>query len=233
MPRSKWRSGSLRPLQAQVRVFAVALLVIANLSRAAEQPAAPELVEIRKIDPTIIVDLRYASERNLTHRALYPENTPALVRPSVAERLVAAQKFLRDHGFGLKIWDAYRPLRAQRLLWQLAPNGSYVADPKSSVGSMHTRGVAVDATLVDKSGHDVPMPTDFDDFTPAAMHVYRGDDAVVRSNLNMLQRAMARSGFYGLRTEWWHFAAEDWGKYSPIEDTQSGVSAAIAADASH
>jgi D-alanyl-D-alanine dipeptidase len=196
------------------------LLVVANGLSAAEQPSQPELVEITKVDPTILIDLRYATERNLTHRALYPREMPALVRPDVAERLVAAQKFLRDHGFGLKIWDAYRPLRAQRLLWQLAPNGSYVADPKSSVGSMHTRGVAVDATLVDKSGHDVAMSTDFDSFTPAAMLVYKGNDPVVRSNLNMLQRAMARSGFYGLRTEWWHFAAEDWAKYPPITDAQ-------------
>ncbi|MFL6543427.1 MAG: M15 family metallopeptidase [Chthoniobacterales bacterium] len=220
-------------MQARVLVV-VALVVSANVCRAAEQPPTlPELVEIRKVDPTIVVDLRYASERNLTHRALYPHEMPALVRPSVAERLAAAQKFLRAHGFGLKIWDAYRPLRAQRLLWQLAPNGSYVADPKSSVGSMHTRGVAVDATLVDKSGHDVAMPTDFDDFTPAATHVYHGDDALVRSNLNMLQRAMARSGFYGLRTEWWHFAAEDWGKYPPIEDAELTAPPAKASDATH
>ena len=214
------------------RVFVVtALCLVANVSAAAEERTPPDLIEIRKVDPTILVDLRYASERNLTHRALYAHDMPALIRPSVAERLAAAQKFLRTHGFGLKIWDAYRPLRAQRLLWQLAPNGSYLADPKSSVGSMHTRGVAVDATLVDKSGREVAMPTDFDAFTPSAMHVYQGDDAVVRSNLNMLQRAMARSGFYGLRTEWWHFAAEDWGRYSPIEDAQVTAAPAKAADA--
>jgi D-alanyl-D-alanine dipeptidase len=138
----------------------------------------------------------------------------------VAERLVAAQQFLRAHGFGLKIWDAYRPARAQHLLWELAQNGSYVADPKGTVGSMHTRGVAVDATLVDRDGRDVAMPTDFDSFTPAAMLVYQGNDANVRTNLNMLQRAMARSGFYGLRTEWWHFCAEDWWKFDPIQNAQ-------------
>jgi D-alanyl-D-alanine dipeptidase len=184
------------------------------------QQAAPELVDIRKIDPTIAIDLRYASERNLTHRALYPREMSALIRPAVAERLVAAQQFLRAHGFGLKIWDAYRPVRAQHLLWELTQNGSYVADPKGTVGSMHTRGVAVDATLVDRDGRDVAMPTDFDSFTPAAMLVYQGNDANVRTNLNILQRAMARSGFYGLRTEWWHFCAEDWWKFDPIQNAQ-------------
>lgn len=200
-----------------VRVLAITALVARQLC--AEQ-AAPELVEIRKLDPTIVVDLRYATDRNLTHRALYSHDMPALIRPAVAERLIAAQKFLRTHGFGLKIWDAYRPVRAQHLLWELTQNGSYVADPNGTVGSMHTRGVAVDATLTDRAGSDVAMPTDFDSFTPAAMIVYQGNDATVRANLNLLQRAMARSGFYGLRTEWWHFCAEDWWKYDPIRDTQ-------------
>jgi D-alanyl-D-alanine dipeptidase len=201
-------------VQSGVRLLLIVLLA----TQVRAQDAAPELVDIGKMDPTVVIDLRYATDRNLTHRPLYPSQMPALLRPSVAERLVAAQKFLRAQGFGLKIWDAYRPMRAQRLLWQLAPNGSYVADPKSSVGSMHTRGVAVDATLVDKAGREVAMPTDFDSFTPAAMIVYQGDNALVRSNLNLLQRAMARSGFYGLRTEWWHFAAEDWWKYPPIAE---------------
>jgi D-alanyl-D-alanine dipeptidase len=200
-----------------IRVFALIALVAAALH--AEQPPA-ELVEISKVDPTVVIDLRYGSERNLTHRALYPPDMPALLRPPVAERLVAAQKFLRSHGLGLKLWDAYRPARAQHLLWQLTRNGSYVADPNGTVGSMHTRGVAVDATLVDRAGHDIAMPTDFDTFTPAAMIVYAGNDLNVRAHLNLLQCAMARSGFYGLRTEWWHFCAEDWWKYEPIETAQ-------------
>lgn len=194
----------------------VLLLVAIVAPRLCAQQAAPELVDIKKIDRTIVVDLRYASQRNLTHRALYPRDMSALLRPAVAERLLAAQRFLRAHGCGLKIWDAYRPAGAQQLLWKLTRNGAYVADPNGTVGSMHTRGVAIDATLVDRAGRDLAMPTDFDSFTPAAMLVYLGNDAIVRANLNMLQRAMARSGFYGLRTEWWHFCAEDWYKFAPI-----------------
>lgn len=198
-----------------IRVLAVAVLIARQLL--AQQPA-PELIAIKEVDPTITIELRYATERNLTHRPLYSREMAALIRPAVGERLAAAQNFLRAHGFGLKIWDAYRPARAQNLLWELTRNGAYVADPNGTVGSMHTRGVAVDATLVDRNGREVAMPTDFDSFTPAAMIVYQGNDAAVRANLNMLQRAMARSGFYGLRTEWWHFAAEDWWKYDPIPD---------------
>lgn len=179
-------------------------------------PIDPELVEIRAIDPSIIVELRYAGTHNITGHAIYPTNMPALVRPSVAERLVRAQNFLRSYHFGLKIWDAWRPQLAQVKLWELTHNGSYVADPASGNGSLHTWGVAVDATLVDASGHDIEMPTGFDEFTPAAMLRYKGEDEVVKWHLRLLQRAMTLGGFYGLRTEWWHFCAYDWKKYGPI-----------------
>lgn len=177
-----------------------------------------QLVNIQTIDPTIAIELRYASTRNVTERALYPANMPALVRPSVAQRLVAAQSYLRGYGFGLKIWDAYRPKLAHEQLWQLSRNTSYVANPKDKIGSLHTRGVAVDATLVDLEGRAVAMPTDFDDFTPAAILYYRGPDPVIRANLHRLQTAMARVGFYGLRTEWWHFIAADWAQYRVIAE---------------
>ena len=83
---------------------------------------------------------------------------------------------------------------------------------------MHIRGVAVDATLVDSAGNDVRMPTDFDVFTPAALLEFAGRDPVVGGNLKLLQKAMAHGGFYGLRTEWWHFCAPDWKKFDPVPD---------------
>ena len=94
----------------------------------------------------------------------------------------------------------------------------YVADPADGFGSLHTWGVAIDATLVDKDGREVAMPTDFDDFRPAAMLRYTGNDPGVRLHLTTLQRAMKLAGFYGLRTEWWHFVAKDWRKYGAISD---------------
>ena len=118
----------------------------------------------------------------------------------------------------MKVWDAYRPRATQEKLWQLMRHRSYVANPKEGVGSMHLRGTAVDVTLVDRSGREVPMPTDFDSFTPAALIEYRGHNQTVRANLKLLQKAMAHGGFYGLRTEWWHFCAPDWKKYQPVPD---------------
>lgn len=180
-----------------------------------------DFVDIRSVDSTIVIDLRYATPDNVAGRPLYPSETPAMLRAGVAQRLSVAQKYLKEKGFGLKIWDAYRPQSAQSQLWQTTHNRSFVADPNEGLGSMHTRGAAVDATLVDASGRDVRMPTGFDNFTPAALMVYQGRDAVVRANLKLLQKAMAHGGFYGSRTEWWHFAAPDWKKYPQVPDLRS------------
>lgn len=196
-----------------------ALLALAqNFSHAAEKPA-PDLVDVRAFDHTIQVELRYAGVRNIAGRALYPPNLPALVRPSVARKLAYAQGLLRARGFGLKIWDAYRPPTAHAQLWQLSPDNQYVANPKSG-GSLHTWGVAIDATLVDLRGKEVAMPTDFDEFKPEATLFYAGGDPVVQRHLRLLQAALARAGFYGLRTEWWHFVSDDWQKYGAIEAIQ-------------
>ncbi|MDP9099049.1 MAG: M15 family metallopeptidase [Verrucomicrobiota bacterium] len=176
-----------------------------------------EFVDIKSVDKTIVIDLRYASANNVSHRPLYPPGTPALVRASVAKRLAIAQDYLRKKGYGLKIWDAYRSQSAQEQLWRIMQNRSYVADPKEGRG-MHVRGAAVDATLVDAGGRDVPMPTDFDSFTAAALLEYKGRDPTVRANLKLLQKAMAHGGFYGLRTEWWHFCAPDWKQFPPEPD---------------
>ncbi len=188
--------------------------------RAGAAPAYDNLIDIRTVDPTIVVELRYATARNITGRALYPRDMPALVRPTTAARLAKAQKFLRARRYGLKIWDAYRPVAAQMELWQRTHNGAFVADPLTGNGSLHSWGVAVDATLVDDKGREVAMPTAFDEFTPNAKLRYKGDDPEVKRHLKILQAAMRTGGFYGMRTEWWHFVAYDWKKYAPIREAK-------------
>lgn len=187
-------------------------------AESAPETANSDFVDIRSVEPSIVIDLRYATSNNFTHRSLYPSNMPPIVRLSVAQRLAVAQKFLKARGYGLKIWDAYRPQAAQTQLWEAIHNNDFVADPKEGIGSMHTRGVAVDVTLVDQSGKEVAMPTEFDNFTPAAELYYQGTDQLIRSNLKLLQKAMAHAGFYGLRTEWWHFCAGDWALYPAVPE---------------
>jgi len=191
--------------------FAVMVVALPSLNAIAGGP----LVDVRSIDPTIIVELRYAGPNNLVGYPLYPRGTCALVRPEVASGLAAAQACLRRYQLGLKIWDAYRPVTVQERLWQASHNSDYVANPEIGVGSLHSWGIAVDATLVDTWNRPVRMPSDFDDFTPASMWRYVGPHADIRAHVHLLQIAMRNAGFWGLRTEWWHFTLADWQKYLP------------------
>src|SRR6266436_7581626 len=199
-------------------VFAAAMSILQT-----SQAANLELVDITQVDPTIVIDLRYATEHNVTGCALYPPTMRALILPSVAQQLSGAQKFLRQYGYGLKIWDAYRPKEAQLLLWQLTGKSDYIADPENGFGSMHSWGVSVDATLVDVWGRSVTMPTDFDEFSPAATMYYQGIDPLVSVHLRLLQIAMAGNNFYGLRIEWWHFITADWRKYMPCQEAKESA----------
>ena len=197
----------------RLNVPLIAVMAVALPSFAAN--AGGPLIDIRSVDPTIIVELRYAGRNNLVGYPLYPRGTNALARPEVASGLAKAQAFLRRYQLGLKIWDAYRPVAAQEKLWHTSHNSDYVANPEIGVGSLHSWGVAVDATLVDTWNRPVRMPSDFDDFTPAAMWRYVGPHADVRAHVHLLQIAMQTAGFWGLRTEWWHFTIADWQKYLP------------------
>src|SRR5438552_16422043 len=105
-------------------IFAAAMSIL-QMSRAAN----PELVDIAKVDPTIVIDLRYATEHNVTGHALYPSGTKALILPSVAQQLAGANAYLKQYRYRLKIWDAYRPKQAQELLWKYAGKVEYVARP--------------------------------------------------------------------------------------------------------
>src|SRR6266403_1316676 len=179
------------------------------------------LVDIQSVNPTIVVELRYAGNNNLVKHPLYPQGTRALARPEVVAALTKAQTTLRRYQYGLKIWDAYRPAAVQTKLWQASRNSDYVANPEVGVGSLHSWGIAVDATLVDSWNRPVSMPSDFDDFTPAAMWRYTGPSFEVLGHLRLLQWAMHRAGFWGMRTEWWHFTVADWKKFLPEEARQS------------
>lgn len=209
-----------------MKILHVTLLCLCATSVLAQQNQDEvPLVDIRSVDPSIVVDLRYASARNITHRPIYQAGMPAFVRPEVAERLSAAQKILRRFGFNLMIWDAYRPRYAQVLLWQASPKNDYVANPESGAGSLHSWGIAVDATIADRFGTPVQMPTDFDDFTPAAMWKYQGSSEIVRHHLYMLQASMREAGFYGIKSEWWHFTAKDWSQLLPPDQAKRAVQA--------
>jgi len=173
-----------------------------------------DLVDIKAVCPSIVVDIKYATPHNFMKRVLY-DSDRCYLRRGTARKLAAVQAYLGQFGLGLKIMDGYRPLSVQKKMWKVMPNPSYVADPK--VGSMHNRGAAVDVTLLDRSGNEFPMGTGYDDFTKKAHIDCKDLPAEVIKRRGNLIYAMMRGGFIPFRTEWWHYADREWEKY-PVED---------------
>ena len=172
------------------------------------------LVEVQPEQQSVIIELRYASNRNFTGHKLYTDAI-CVLRKGTAEKLVAANRELRQRGYRLKIWDAYRPLSVQRVLWKRYSKGGFVANPRR--GSMHNRAAAVDVTMMDSHGKEVAMPSGYDDFSPRASIDYHGGSAVARKNRDLLGAIMRRHGFRRLHKEWWHFNDIDARRYRIID----------------
>jgi D-alanyl-D-alanine dipeptidase len=186
---------------------------------AALTPDDPKrLLELIKLDPAIRLDMRYATANNFTGRILYDEARAFLAAPA-AQAVAHASKMAQADGFGLTIYDAYRPWRITKKLWDATPVGpkkEYVANPKR--GSKHNRGCAVDLTLHDlQTGQLVEMPTEFDDFSEKAHRDYMGASAAAMANRARLARYLEAEGFVGLSNEWWHFDFTGWEQF-PVMD---------------
>ena len=177
----------------------------------------PQLVDITTVNPRIQIFLVYKTENNFTKQIIYPQSAKAYLDELVAKALSEVQCDLEKQGLGLLVWDAYRPLSAQWVMWQAVPDERYVSNPRK--GGRHTRGTAVDVTLVDlKTGKKLEMPTDFDDFTDKAWRSNVDCSLVARKNRQLLQDVMEKHGFEGMPYEWWHFDYKGWKSYVAIDD---------------
>jgi len=189
----------------------------------APSPTAPptaiehNLVNAGMIYPPLLQEIRYATTYNFTGEVLYPFPT-VFVQKEVATALQKVQEELAREGLGLKIYDGYRPLSVQAKMWALVPDERYVSDPGKSKGR-HTRGTAVDVTLVDRFGNALKMPTDYDDFTEKAHRFSKKWSGLERKNSLKLEDIMKKNGFIPFPYEWWHFDYKDWEKYPPLDIT--------------
>jgi D-alanyl-D-alanine dipeptidase len=174
-------------------------------------PDDTALVLLRDIVPDILTDVRYATTNNFTKRQIYPDDL-VFVRKIVADSLKAVQEELRLMGLSLKVYDAFRPLSVQKIMWAILPDTNFVADPK--LGSKHNRGAAVDLTITDSAGNELDMGTAYDDFTEKANSSYSNFNSNILNNRKLLKTVMERSGFTQLRTEWWHFDFRNWQSFS-------------------
>lgn len=173
----------------------------------------PELVELVRLDSTIHLDIRYATPRNFLGRPVYPEARAFLQRPA-GEALVRVSAALKPRGYGLVVFDGYRPWAITKVFWDATPadKKKFVADP--ATGSKHNRGCAVDLSLYDlRTGREVEMPGEFDEMSDRSAVNYPGGSADARARRDLLRQAMEAEGFTVYPDEWWHFDYRDWQRY--------------------
>lgn len=216
-----WSISSQLPAQ-KIPVNKYGLAVLGTQQQYAQLVKADsnqQLVNLEKYIPGIKKDVRYATTNNFTKQQLYT-NTAIYLRLPAAKALKAVQESLRKKGYGLLIYDAYRPYHVTEAMFKIVPNDLYAADPRK--GSGHNRGVAIDLSMVNlKTNKPVAMPTDFDDFTMKAHENYSPPDPTVAANRKLLRDTMLQHGFKGSSTEWWHFYLPDYKKY-PLMDIAFG-----------
>jgi len=161
------------------------------------------MYDVQKCIPNIKVDLKYASDDNFMKKKVYNQKK-AYLRWIAIKALKKVQKELNKKGFGIKIFDAYRPFYVTKIMRMLSPNKNYVANPKK--GSTHNRGVTIDCTIIDlKTGNELDMGTPFDDFSKKASHAYTDFEPQIIHNRKLLRETMEKFGFVALEKEWWHY----------------------------
>jgi len=178
------------------------------------------LVEITAPAYDVDFDIAYAGPNNFTGAPVY--GRPACYLHADAAALLArAVDLAAAIGLRFLVFDAFRPSEAQWVLWNHTPDPGFLADPRR--GSPHSRGVAVDLTLVDPNGQPLEMGTGFDDFTPRSHHGNRDIPAVAQANRHMLLGLMTSAGWDFYRNEWWHYQMFDSRRYPLISDSALAV----------
>jgi D-alanyl-D-alanine dipeptidase len=179
----------------------------------AAKAAKTDMVKLAAAVKNVEIELKYYTTDNVAGKRVY-ESDVAYIRKGTADKLDKANKILMKQGYRLKVWDAYRPQKAQEILYEFAKN--VFLDPK--IGSVHTRGGAVDVTLVDADGNELDMPSGHDDPTRKAYRTYEEATPEQKRNALILENAMKESGFIPLKTEWWHFDDSDYKSYKLLPD---------------
>ena len=172
------------------------------------EPPEPESddVFVRVLDyiPTASQELMYATEGNFTGQVIY-DFEDAYLRWGTVKKLRQVSEDLAELGLYIKIWDGFRPVSAQFVLWEVCPNPTYVANPTTGHSS-HSRGNTIDLTLMDENRQELEMPTGFDDFSSKADRNYSDCSEIAANNAGILELLMEKHGFKGYSGEWWHFS---------------------------
>lgn len=173
-------------------------------------------VDVKAVDPEIIVELMYAREDNFTGKVMYTTLTRAFLHPAAAKALKKAQDELKSINpvLTLKVCDAARPMSVQRIMYEAVRGTSkarYVSNPANG-GGLHNYGLAVDITIVDSEGKELDMGTHVD-FLGSKSNIDKEEELVrsgkitlqARNNRILLRKVMNAGGWKPLKSEWWHF----------------------------
>lgn len=178
------------------------------------------LVEIVPPAYPVELDIVYATDRNFTGRPVY-RRAGCFLNPEAAGLLARAIDLAGRLDYRLKLFDAYRPTEAAWALWNHSPDPQFLADPRR--GSPHSRGAAIDLTLVDADGQELDMGTGFDAFTPRSHHGNTEIPAAAQRNRMLLLGVMTAAGWDFYRNEWWHYQLFNPRRFPLLADSAAGT----------
>lgn len=174
-----------------------------------------DMVRLDSVVKDAVIDLKYATTDNFVGKKIYESNI-AYLRKGTADKLYKASQLLLKQGYRIKVWDSYRAQKYQQLLYDTTPDKYYIGNPK--IGSIHTRGAAVDITLINADGEELDMPSGFDEMSVKADRTYTHATPEQKKNALLLENAMKSSGFIPLQKEWWHFDDTEYKSYDLLPD---------------
>ncbi|MFV9374646.1 D-alanyl-D-alanine dipeptidase [Citrobacter portucalensis] len=175
----------------------------------------PELVDLSVIFPSLHIDLKYATADNITGAPIYRE-ARCLLHTEAVTALAKSISIAQLAGLQLVVYDAYRPQQAQAILWNACPDPQYVVDV--AIGSNHSRGTAIDVTLMDDRGHLLDMGAGFDEMHDRSHAWHPSVPPAAQRNRLLLNAIMFGGGFVGINSEWWHFELPDAARYPLLDD---------------
>jgi D-alanyl-D-alanine dipeptidase len=179
------------------------------------------LVPIHRPGFDVVLDIRYATKDNFTGAPIYKKPL-AFLHPKAAEGLQRAIVLAKAQGYGVKVFDAFRPREAQQALWDHTPDPDFISHPETG-SCPHCRGVAVDLTLLDKAGKELDMGTGFDAFTPQSHHGNLEISKAAQANRYLLMGIMTTTGWDFYRNEWWHYQLFEPRSFKLLTDKEAGT----------